>query len=74
MTANFCLKSVGKAAVAGTLLPVAVGLEILAVPGAGWYALYQLYMNSVSAAGGQRLKSYLSRGNDIRVNYAADPR
>ncbi|GAX79192.1 hypothetical protein CEUSTIGMA_g6632.t1 [Chlamydomonas eustigma] len=74
MTATFCLKSVGKAAVAGLVLPVAVGMEILAVPGAGWYALYQLYKNSVTAAGGQRLKSYLSRGADIRVNYAADVR
>ena len=26
----------GKAAVAGLILPVAVGIEIVAVPGAGW--------------------------------------
>lgn len=32
----------GKAAVAGLALPVAVGLEIIAVPGSGWYALYQV--------------------------------
>ena len=32
----YCVKSVGKAAAAGLALPVAVGLEVLAVPGAGW--------------------------------------
>lgn len=37
-------------------------------------AWLQLYKNSVSAAGGQRLKSYLSKGADVRVNYAAEPR
>lgn len=75
MTATFCMKSVGKAAVAGVILPVAVGLEVIAVPGAGWIALYHLYKSSVSAAGGQRLKSYLNRGSgDVRVNFAGDPR
>lgn len=44
MTATYCVKSMGKAAVAGVILPVAVGLEIIAVPGAGWIALYQVSM------------------------------
>ncbi|GAX78798.1 hypothetical protein CEUSTIGMA_g6235.t1 [Chlamydomonas eustigma] len=74
MTANFCVKSAGKAAAAGIILPVAVGLEVLAVPGIGWFALYQLYKSSVTAAGGQRLKGYLAQSKDVRVNYAADPR
>ena len=78
MTSSFCVRSMGKAAVAGTLLPVAVGIEILAVPGIGWYALYQLYKSSVATAGGLRLKSYLAHGgggeNIVRVNYAAEPK
>lgn len=30
LTSNFCVKSAGKAAVAGVMLPVAVGLEVIA--------------------------------------------
>lgn len=77
MTSSFCMRSMGKAAVAGTLLPVAVGIEILAVPGIGWYALYQLYKSSIATAGGLRLKSYLAHGGGediVRVNYAAEPK
>jgi len=77
MTNAYCYKSVGKAGAAGLVLPAAVCMEILGVPGSGWYALYQLYKNSVSAAGGQRLKAYLGQGTEhspVRVNYAGDPR
>ncbi|KAL6753124.1 hypothetical protein V8C86DRAFT_2734512 [Haematococcus lacustris] len=72
MAAEFTLKATGKAAAAGLLLPVAVGIEIVAIPGAGWYALYQLYKSSAGAKGGQRLNSYLN-GN-VRVCYAGDER
>ena len=67
-----CPLHTGKAAAAGILLPVAVGLEIVALPGTGWFAAYQLYKNSVSAAGGSRLKNYLLGDNDVRVNYAPE--
>jgi hypothetical protein len=30
LTANFCVKNAGKAAMAGVMLPVAVGLEMVA--------------------------------------------
>lgn len=30
LTSSFCVKSAGKAAVAGVMLPVAVGLEVIA--------------------------------------------
>mmetsp|Transcript_7104 Transcript_7104/g.12190 ORF Transcript_7104/g.12190 Transcript_7104/m.12190 type:complete len:563 (+) Transcript_7104:212-1900(+) len=74
ITSNFRAKATGKAAAAGLLLPVAVGLEIIALPGTGWIALYQLYKASVSVVGGQRLNTYLnSRGpdeNNVRVCYA----
>lgn len=41
------MQSAGKAAAAGLLLPVAVGVEIIAVPGTGWFMLYQLYKVSL---------------------------
>ncbi|GLI70567.1 hypothetical protein VaNZ11_015490 [Volvox africanus] len=71
LTANFCYKSVGKAAVAGVMLPVAVGLEVLAVPGIGWYTAYQLFKSTSAVAGGSRLNNYLkSEKSDVRVCYA----
>ncbi|GIL42305.1 hypothetical protein Vafri_321 [Volvox africanus] len=70
LTANFCYKSVGKAAVAGVMLPVAVGLEVLAVPGIGWYTAYQLFKSTSAVAGGSRLNNYLkSEKSDVRVCY-----
>ncbi|GLC35287.1 hypothetical protein PLESTF_001221000 [Pleodorina starrii] len=71
LTATFCYKSVGKAAVAGVMLPVAVGLEVLAVPGIGWYTAYQLFKSTSAAAGGSRLNTYLkNEKSEVRINYA----
>ncbi|GIL95956.1 hypothetical protein Vretimale_1877 [Volvox reticuliferus] len=71
LTASFCYKSVGKAAMAGVMLPVAVGLEVLAVPGIGWYTAYQLFKSTSAVAGGSRLNNYLkSEKSEVRVCYA----
>eukprot|EP00798_Chlamydomonas_sp_ICE-L_P026445 gene26445-17544_t len=73
LAASYAVKSAGKATMAGLALPVAVGAEMLMVPGVGWFAAYQLYKNSVSAAGGQRLNQYLNKGG-TRVCYAPEPK
>mmetsp|Transcript_21373 Transcript_21373/g.59240 ORF Transcript_21373/g.59240 Transcript_21373/m.59240 type:complete len:554 (+) Transcript_21373:158-1819(+) len=74
MTSTYCIRSAGKAAAAGILLPVAVGIECIAVPGAGWFTLYQLYKASVGSQGGNRLRGYLNHDDNVRVCYAGDER
>jgi hypothetical protein len=56
------------------VLPAAVCAEALAVPGVGWYAAYCLYKSSAAAAGGQRLKGYLSKPSEVRVCYVPELR
>lgn len=73
MASQYALKSTGKAVGAGLLLPVAFGAEMVAVPLAGWFMLYQLYKATSSLGGGQRLNKYLS-GGEVRVCYAPNPR
>ncbi|KAG2498712.1 hypothetical protein HYH03_003452 [Edaphochlamys debaryana] len=75
LTSTFCYKSAGKAAVAGVMLPVAVGLEVIAVPGIGWYTAYQLFKSTSAAAGGSRLNQYLKGDRaEVRINYAPQPK
>eukprot|EP00798_Chlamydomonas_sp_ICE-L_P021694 gene21694-28717_t len=65
---SYAMKSAGKAAASGIVLPVAVTAEMLAIPGVG---RIPFSANSVSAAGGQRLNRYLNKGG-ARVNYAPE--
>ncbi|KAG2446877.1 hypothetical protein HYH02_008033 [Chlamydomonas schloesseri] len=75
LTSTFCYKSAGKAAAAGVMLPVAVGLELIAVPGIGWYTAYQLFKSTSAAAGGSRLNQYLkSDKREVRICYAPEPK
>ncbi|KAG2427568.1 hypothetical protein HXX76_012222 [Chlamydomonas incerta] len=75
LTSTFCYKSAGKAAAAGVMLPVAVGLELIAVPGIGWYTAYQLFKSTSAAAGGSRLNNYLkSDKREVRICYAPEPK
>ncbi|PNW86769.1 hypothetical protein CHLRE_02g095152v5 [Chlamydomonas reinhardtii] len=57
------------------MLPVAVGLELIAVPGIGWYTAYQLFKSTSAAAGGSRLNNYLkSDKREVRICYSPEPK
>ncbi|KAL6763219.1 hypothetical protein V8C86DRAFT_2496861 [Haematococcus lacustris] len=80
MTSQHRLLSSAKAAVAGLMLPVAFGIDILIIPGPQvltYWTSFLLYKNASSAMGTARLTKYISQSGsakDVRVNYAGDAR
>ncbi|MEW5305856.1 MAG: hypothetical protein WDW36_008371 [Sanguina aurantia] len=79
------LKSAGKAAVAGLMLPVVVGVDLLLNPGLPVltaYAAWEASKGTASALGGARLARYIGNADGsgcggtgtVRMNYLPDSR
>ena len=73
-------KAVGKAAVATLMLPLAIGVDLIILPGPQvltYYTSWQLYRNAQGAMGSQRAAFVTQSGSDadtIRVDYVPDAR
>ncbi|KAG1671800.1 hypothetical protein FOA52_000177 [Chlamydomonas sp. UWO 241] len=69
-----------KAGAAALVLPLALGMDTLIIPGPGFtssFLSFQLWKNSRSAIGSNRLAAYIKQdgnSNDVRVNYWGDAR
>ncbi|MEW5299229.1 MAG: hypothetical protein WDW36_002264 [Sanguina aurantia] len=78
------LKSAGKAAVAGLMLPIAFGLDLLVIPGIHVltaYTAWEVAKDTASALGGARLTRYIGNADGtsggsgaVRLNYFSDNR
>uniref|UniRef100_A0A383WMF8 Uncharacterized protein n=1 Tax=Tetradesmus obliquus TaxID=3088 RepID=A0A383WMF8_TETOB len=80
MTKSYGLAAVGRAAAATVMLPLAVGVDLVILPGPQvltYYTMWQLYRNTDGALGTTRMTKFITQGGsseNIRVNYVIDPR
>lgn len=80
MSSSYGLQAAGRAAVAGLMLPIAFGIDIIVIPGPQvltYYTLWEMYKNTNGALGTQRLTRYVQQDGTaerVRVNYAGDAR
>eukprot|EP00882_Tetradesmus_deserticola_P009700 GHRQ01010243.1.p1 GENE.GHRQ01010243.1~~GHRQ01010243.1.p1 ORF type:complete len:177 (+),score=81.83 GHRQ01010243.1:1426-1956(+) len=80
MTKSYGLKAVGRAAAATVMLPLAVGVDLVILPGPQvltYYTMWQLYRNTNGALGSTRMTKFITQGGsseNIRVNYVVDSR
>eukprot|EP00798_Chlamydomonas_sp_ICE-L_P026000 gene26000-11691_t len=80
MTKRHGVASQAKVALAGLLLPLAFGIDVMVVPGPQmftYYTVFQMWKHSKSTKGSARLTKYVGQeGKDknVRVNYAGDSR
>ncbi|KAF6258069.1 hypothetical protein COO60DRAFT_1701524 [Scenedesmus sp. NREL 46B-D3] len=80
MTKSYGLKAVGRAAAATVMLPLAVGVDLVILPGPQvltYYTMWQLYRNTNGALGTTRMTKFITQGGsseNIRVNYVIDAR
>ncbi|MEW5307008.1 MAG: hypothetical protein WDW36_009430 [Sanguina aurantia] len=69
-----------KATVAGLVLPLAMTIDAIIIPGPSiltYCTLFKMYTSGSVAQGGQRLTAYISqegKANNVRVNYCGEPR
>lgn len=76
-TSSIKLASTAKAALAGLMLPIAFGIDIVVIPGPQvltYYTLWELYKNSKNAVGTSRLTKYIAQdGSEDQVQrYSVD--
>eukprot|EP00879_Flechtneria_rotunda_P009390 GHRR01009832.1.p1 GENE.GHRR01009832.1~~GHRR01009832.1.p1 ORF type:complete len:342 (+),score=115.83 GHRR01009832.1:46-1026(+) len=80
MTKSYGLKAVGRAAAATVMLPLAVGVDLIILPGPQvltYYTMWELYRNTNGALGTTRMTKFVTQqgsSENIRVNYVAEPR
>ncbi|GBF97013.1 hypothetical protein Rsub_09810 [Raphidocelis subcapitata] len=79
MTSSYGLAAASRAAAATLLLPLAIGVDLIILPGPQvltYYTSWEIYRNAQGLRGTQRA-AYVTQatgGSDIRVEYVADTR
>jgi hypothetical protein len=79
MQSSYGIKAVGRAAVATVMLPLAIGVDLIILPGPqvlSYYTAWQLWRNARGAVGTKRAAYVTQSGpdGDVRVDYVAEPR
>lgn len=89
MSTAYGVKAVGKAAAATVLLPLAIGVDLIILPGPQvltYYTSWQLWRNATGAAGAWQRAAFVTQSGDggggggsgggggVRVEFVPDPR